>query len=424
MTQTPSDLALAGTVTVSKTEKNHRYLAPSFYICTAAGVASELAGNWIFAVVAMTAYFCIGLMLTKKGSPRERLGDNLYYMGFILTIWALILSLGPFGASLDTMTSSAVIVQFGIALITTACGMTLRIFLLQARDTPLDQEDEARETIAKYVEAITRESEESLRVLRETRTRMVQETAEISSKMGEELLTISSEVKSRLNETDKDFGELVKQHIASLEPAIIDIARRLEAVELPSDIITARLNAAVDEVASELHKMRSTLQQSSATFADSFDGGIGAFNEGIAKLCSVSDDLGRVRELLDEVSDVVARTAEVGRDNVTLSADAARQQADATKQFTSDAAEASRTMRELKQTTEDMVVAVSQLQKATKSEFTAYQQRLEQEADKLRQAIGRVEADVSAFEKTMDESVTFLREVVSGDVPGTGRGDV
>jgi len=143
-----------------------------FLLALAVGViAVFVIKSPALAVLAIFGYFIYGLWLPKSQRNTERFADSLYYLGFIFTLGALFVAMTPWFNNMGELTSRTIIEQFGIATATTFVGMTLRIILIQLRQTTTDQEEEARDAIAKYVRDLNREIRAALTEIAEFRGR-------------------------------------------------------------------------------------------------------------------------------------------------------------------------------------------------------------------------------------------------------------
>jgi hypothetical protein len=78
----------------------------------------------------------------------DKAGDNIYYLGFLYTLVSLGVSLYQTAGSAEDQ--EAIIANFGIALVTTICGVVGRVFFTQLRDTPFEVE---QETVSSLTEA-------------------------------------------------------------------------------------------------------------------------------------------------------------------------------------------------------------------------------------------------------------------------------
>jgi hypothetical protein len=71
----------------------------------------------------------------KWPDTRQRFADACYFLGFILTMWALIIGFLPAGMiDSQTIDSRSVLRHFGMALGATAAGLIARILVLQTRN--------------------------------------------------------------------------------------------------------------------------------------------------------------------------------------------------------------------------------------------------------------------------------------------------
>ena len=98
-------------------------------------------------VTAMLAYVVYGLAQRQRNTAK--LADSVYFMGFLWTLFALVDTL--IGG--DVVRLDAVFRVFGYALITTGCGMFIRLLLIQFSETVSDQITDAREDVDQEVRA-------------------------------------------------------------------------------------------------------------------------------------------------------------------------------------------------------------------------------------------------------------------------------
>lgn len=118
----------------------------AFFVALGIGIACSFAGlsevlalrllgvfGPIFAVVGF-ALFGWQRRWAAWPDTRQRFADACYFLGFVLTMWALIIGFLPAGLS-DTseIDSRDVLRHFGMALGATAAGLIARILVLQAR---------------------------------------------------------------------------------------------------------------------------------------------------------------------------------------------------------------------------------------------------------------------------------------------------
>ncbi|RLA20404.1 MAG: hypothetical protein DRQ62_10620, partial [Gammaproteobacteria bacterium] len=85
----------------------------------------------LFAVVlpllSMVIYAWLGYVHSVDSSFLEQFADSVYYLGFLLTLVALVVSLYFYQS--DTLEAGALTANFSLALITTIFGLAVRIFI-------------------------------------------------------------------------------------------------------------------------------------------------------------------------------------------------------------------------------------------------------------------------------------------------------
>src|SRR5262249_410472 len=133
---------------------------------TREGGISEYLESPLAAVAAMLVYLAAGFAFRAQVRNTERFADSLYYQGFILTLFALLLALA--GNAAHKLTSEGIIAQFGLAIWTTFVGMTGRIVIIQFMVSP-DSDEEVKESISRYVIELNREVKMALDLFRSFR---------------------------------------------------------------------------------------------------------------------------------------------------------------------------------------------------------------------------------------------------------------
>jgi len=98
----------------------------------------------VFAVALMLIYGSIAYRMPLVRLRLDRLGDNIYYLGFIYTLASLSAALVELRSGID---SSAILGAFGIALVTTIVGIAGRVIFVQMRSEIDDVEEIIRRDI-------------------------------------------------------------------------------------------------------------------------------------------------------------------------------------------------------------------------------------------------------------------------------------
>ena len=100
----------------------------------------------------MVFYFFISRRYVAKIAP-DTVGDSNYYLGFIFTLFALVLTLilGFKDLGDDELNFTTLIQEFGVAMITTLAGLVARILISQFSITSDEADEEVRNRIADTV---------------------------------------------------------------------------------------------------------------------------------------------------------------------------------------------------------------------------------------------------------------------------------
>src|SRR5260221_10518894 len=91
-----------------------------------------------FPVVIMAAYAGIAYVTKRFRLRADRVGENLYYLGFLYTLISLAISLIQFETSPDV--THEIITNFGVAIFTTIFGLGFRVLFYQMREDPVEYE--------------------------------------------------------------------------------------------------------------------------------------------------------------------------------------------------------------------------------------------------------------------------------------------
>ena len=120
----------------------------------------------VLPILCMLAYSSLGFIEKKNDTLIEQFADSIYYLGFLLTLVALIISLVDLSEaeySLEGVGS-----RFGIALATTVLGLFLRIILTNFRESFSDKKAVLEEQLAKSMKDFSYQVQIQARTLRTT----------------------------------------------------------------------------------------------------------------------------------------------------------------------------------------------------------------------------------------------------------------
>lgn len=286
-----------------------------FVIIFVVGVVPAFVVRFFFAYSAyFTMIWLVGVMFTyfwlivntRRFRMREdKSADNLYFLGFLFTVSALITSLIKFSQNTGTDGQIAnnplvVVEDLGIGLVTTLVGLLLRVFISQLRQDPEEIEEEVRLTLAEVSERVqgdviaTGEMIESARLLS---AQVLEESSEILKEQqklsrdamtkfrkvfesgSEKFIASSEDLCGRIDSIDireEMFSEKLDRPIAELERSIRGFSARIHRLEIPSNLLRSQTEEAIaavrETVTSTIAKeMRELKEHVGASISDSIE---------------------------------------------------------------------------------------------------------------------------------------------------------
>jgi chaperonin cofactor prefoldin len=219
----------------------------------------------------LVAYAVYGYSLRKKNTLQ--FADSLYYMGFLWALFALIATFVVWPA--PKLTVDAVLTNFGYALVTTFCGMVLRMLIIQFQATAPDRLVHAQETIDRRAAALIQQINEATMEITSFKDRAAKDLVS----MHHDLMKSLVDVRERLSE---EYRTLTTMMSAGFESSLKDIVGRLAAIEIPQDILTTEVAKVVgtlekrgEDFEEAVQRLENSLMQTAETvtrFGDSLYG--------------------------------------------------------------------------------------------------------------------------------------------------------
>jgi len=195
----------------------------------------------------MVAFGILAFVRSPELAQTEEFADNFYYLGFLLTLFSLVVvlvRLGRTGAGEGVL--GVVLPQFGLALTTTILGLVGRTFLLMFRPDPSDVRERSEQELIRAFDDFTR-----------ALLRITAEADAFHERFGTEL-DISVR---KLRSTVDTFGELAEEVVANAAP----IPKRLTGV---SDA----LEKTQTDIRSSMRKVLDGLENSYSSVLETADG--------------------------------------------------------------------------------------------------------------------------------------------------------
>lgn len=188
---------------------------------------------WLFAILIMLSYLVHGLRRAQRNGYVMEFSDSFYYLGFTLTMAALLGSLKPFSwIAGETPEPADVLQHFGLGMITTLIGVFGRTTLQMYYRTP----DETLEATNQQIAAA---AEQYL-------GRLEQLNAQVTASLDSSASEVRTILERRASEIDAAMGGLtqgflgIAEQLRSVDPRAIQkkhaaLAEALERAREPLD---------------------------------------------------------------------------------------------------------------------------------------------------------------------------------------------
>jgi len=247
----------------------------------------------VLPILCMLAYSSLGFIEKKNDTLIEQFADSIYYLGFLLTLVALIVSLVDLSEAEYSL--NGVGSRFGIALATTVLGLFLRIILTNFRESFSDKKVILEEQLAKSMKDFSYQVQIQARTLRTT-TDLYNTSIELS---------ISSMNKS-IEQVAKTFERTNEQ----LSLAVTNVVKKIELIQISEDILTSPIQKPIKKLADLLDEYKdgfaSLTQEQKKISRDNelFSNNLTKLNESSTKLGSsiqnISDGISNVHLEIDK----------------------------------------------------------------------------------------------------------------------------
>ncbi|UWQ17129.1 hypothetical protein [Jannaschia sp. M317] len=182
-----------------------RWLLAIAFFAGALGVVALKVSDlpqWVPAVYAggvILAYAGLTWFLRSARLEPEQIGDNAYYLGFVLTLCSLAYTLWALGTlEAEAAFIAEVISGFGVALTSTVVGVAVRVFLMQFRIDLVAREREAQMALGEGMAAFRSEIAEVIRGTRYLGVEIRQTLAQHHRELAEQDIARTRETTDRM----------------------------------------------------------------------------------------------------------------------------------------------------------------------------------------------------------------------------------
>jgi uncharacterized coiled-coil DUF342 family protein len=378
-------------------------------------------------VLVMAGYAGFVFATPRYRLREDRAGDTLYYLGFLFTMVSLGYSLWEFRAEDPTR---EIVSNFGIALATTIVGLALRITYQQLRQDPFEIERQTQLDLTQAASELRDHLVGAVRdfaTLRDVITQTLTETSDNAKQASADAVreaagacasgtkAMLSGVTSRIDEVTKVYAasaeQILKKTVAALTTgsekyttnaanlatlveeatnsvrahgaemaeaakksaaAVAHLAKRIDALDIPEDLLRSRLQAIIDDLATAVTAVteKSVGEQQRVVRLEAVVRGVLSTVEGVerrltqldegleAQRREVKDNLAELLRTISGLREAGSTAAEVVRSSAQGEA---RLVAELRGQLESDLSVVRKISKELQAQAAESATAVSQL---------------------------------------------------------------
>lgn len=304
------------------------------------------AAGWT--VGAMLIYVAAVSALGRLEIEPEAIGDNCYYLGFLLTLSSLSVTLYQLSQSEDQVElMRSIISGFGIALVSTIVGILLRVIFMQLRPDIVARDRQSRIELQRAARDLRLELASSVAAIKEFSTEAIQVASEQAAKITDatnaaveaqrgRMRTDAEEYSTMLRATLKTAGEQSARAIADSVKAGSKAAQESSTASLEALSGAISDFAIIQQAALDATKASDVQASKAAALTLSRSSALAGEIDEVAKrlaasLAGITSDLTRSLEAIESTQFRIGgheRAAGASADSAAKFADAAASSAD------------------------------------------------------------------------------------------------
>jgi hypothetical protein len=240
-------------------------------------------------VALMVLYAAIALITKRYRLREDKVGDNIYYLGFLYTLTSLAYAMYVYRP--DGSGAADIITNFGIAIFTTILGLAGRIFFNQMREDPVEYEREARYSLA-----------EALRSMHAQLDDIGNEAALFKRRLAqileEGMLETSEKTRSSLEENVKQFGAASNMVVGRIDEAFASFTEHSTRL----NEISAQSVSVLEALLERIEKIDVSPQMLASKFEPVLDIFKEAASETAKRNRTQGNDLKRMRDAVEAIN--------------------------------------------------------------------------------------------------------------------------
>jgi hypothetical protein len=203
--------------------------------------------------VIMLPYCLIAFRHAEKTGAYDQLGDSCYYLGFLLTLVGLAISLFDLGQGAEGGNAAdGVVARFGAAIITTLVGMIARIFIAQFSTFSVGSPEQAEARLSDGMFRVANELDASVKQFENIRKTTVNNINQ-ATKAAETRMNKAAEL--QISITEQLSSEAFKRHEAILE----NLENSLSNIVVDTTPIKSGLEDVIGTIERQMNRLNNVL---------------------------------------------------------------------------------------------------------------------------------------------------------------------
>lgn len=286
----PAEAAAAPPAPRSPADNISRRLQWGFMVAILAGSAFAFVGvlpgplRWVGfggPLLAIAAYFTWGQRsgFSLRADTRQRFADSCYFLGFLLTMIAMLVGFFPAGMFGWALRSTDILRHFSMALGATALGLIFRIIALQGGRSVEEDVGEAEAELRAYVGKVSTEAREIGAELENIRTHLAAHHASLQDQLSKAIPAAIEETLALVRRTAADISRGLEKQASSLQSTAQSVAAGLETrfgelgrIERETANDEAALKQSITEMAGAVSALSSTVRDMQGRTRDAIEG--------------------------------------------------------------------------------------------------------------------------------------------------------
>jgi len=293
--------------TPAATDSLGRRLQQGFAVAIVAGTVLALVGivpgmQWVgFAgpLLAIAGFFTWGYRagFSKRGDTRQRFADSCYFLGFLLTMTAMLAGFFPSGMFEWELTSQGILRHFSMALGATALGLIFRIVALQGGRSIEEDLGEAEAELRVYVAKVSAEAREIGNELETVRMHIAAHHQKLDEQLANSVPAALEGALQSVHRSSRDISTELAEQAKSLRDTAALVAQSLAARHSELDRIERETAEGQEQLAGSLTSMTEALNDLAASFRTMQQETARAVSEAAREIGKVAAGFGRTEEL-------------------------------------------------------------------------------------------------------------------------------